>query len=649
MVVTGDQHRRGGDRVEATEGRSAAVRSARAGRVIMRRLILFIAVLLSPMAAVAQVAPSPGTPTHVICDSGCGSPVAVPDGSTFTAGTTNVALIAAAFDDSLAAVTAGKFAAPRLTAYRALHFNMRDAAGNEIPFPVALGTLGGLKVTCVSGCAAGTPGQATMANSSPVVIASDQSAVPVTGAFYQGTQPVSIASMPSTPVTNANLDAALSTLATAAKQPTLVSGRTPVDPSGVTSPVSLATLPALTAGSAVIGHVIVDTAPTTAVTGPLTDTQLRASAVPVSAATLPLPTLAATSTKQSDGTQKTQIVDGSGNVIGATSNALDINIKSGNPTTMTVTQGTGSNLHAVIDSGTVSTITNVVHVDDNAGSLTVDGTVTTTPPANASTNVTQFGGTNVSTGTGTGGAGIPRVTVSSDSVVGLGAGAAVIGHVIADTGSTTAVTGNVTVIQGTAANLNVTEASAAAIKTDVDKIPSQGQALAAASMPVVLTAAQVTTLTPPAAITGFALESTQLTGNTSLASVKTNTDPLVTAGGGGYMRQDSTATIAKETGGNLATAATNTRVRGTSSTPAMVMATDIDAVVLASNTNRVSWRVCNQSRSPMFVKLGSGATRFNYNVLVAPNSCYVDAAYTGQIDAVWDFGADQFAMVSETQ
>lgn len=36
----------------------------------------------------------------------------------------------------------------------------------------------------------------------------------------------------------------------------------------------------------------------------------------------------ATSTKQSDGSQKTQVVDGSGNVIGATSNALDVNIKS---------------------------------------------------------------------------------------------------------------------------------------------------------------------------------------------------------------------------------------------------------------------------------------------------------------------------------
>jgi len=41
----------------------------------------------------------------------------------------------------------------------------------------------------------------------------------------------------------------------------------------------------------------------------------------------------------------------------------------------------------------------------------------------------------------------------------------------------------------------------------------------------------------------------------NLATVKTNTDPLVVAAAGGYIRQDSTATIAKESGGNLATLA----------------------------------------------------------------------------------------------
>ena len=50
-----------------------------------------------------------------------------------------------------------------------------------------------------------------------------------------------------------------------------------------------------------------------AVTGPLTDAELRAAAVPVSTASLPLPTGAATSANQTSGSQKTQITDSSGN------------------------------------------------------------------------------------------------------------------------------------------------------------------------------------------------------------------------------------------------------------------------------------------------------------------------------------------------
>jgi hypothetical protein len=46
-------------------------------------------------------------------------------------------------------------------------------------------------------------GQAPMANSQPVVLPSDQSAIPVTGTFFQTTQPVSVSSVPSHPVTNA--------------------------------------------------------------------------------------------------------------------------------------------------------------------------------------------------------------------------------------------------------------------------------------------------------------------------------------------------------------------------------------------------------------------------------------------------------------
>lgn len=63
----------------------------------------------------------------------------------------------------------------------------------------------------------------------------------------------------------------------------------------------------------------------------------------------------------------------------------------------------------------------------------------------------------------------------------------------------------------------------AAIDTSTAKIPAQGQALAAASLPVVLTAAQITTLTPPAAIAGFALDAT-LTGGTQTTRVTDGTN-----------------------------------------------------------------------------------------------------------------------------
>ncbi|MFA5265176.1 MAG: hypothetical protein WC378_15240, partial [Opitutaceae bacterium] len=54
-----------------------------------------------------------------------------------------------------------------------------------------------------------------------------------------------------------------------------------------------------------------------------------------------------------------------------------------------------------------------------------------------------------------------------------------------------------------------TETTLAAIKDKTDNIPALGQALAAASVPVILPAATITTLTPPAAITGFSTAAKQ--------------------------------------------------------------------------------------------------------------------------------------------
>ena len=107
----------------------------------------------------------------------------------------------------------------------------------------------------------------------------------------------------------------------------------------------------------------------------------------------------------------------------------------------------------------------------------------------------------------------------------------------------------------------------ASVKTNTDKIPSQGQALAASCMPVVLPTAQITTLTPPAAIIGYALE----TGG-NLATVATNTSP---SSGGGHIS-------------NLALDVTATQIDGAShackGTIVSALPTNTDAIHIGFST-----------------------------------------------------------------
>lgn len=116
--------------------------------------------------------------------------------------------------------------------------------------------------------------------------------------------------------------------------------------------------------------------------------------------------------------------------------------------------------------------TGLLSVDDNGGSLTVDGVFfqATQPisavalplPAGASTLAAQTQpGVDIGDVTINNAAGASAVNVQDggnsitvDGTVSLGAGAAVIGHVITDSGSTTVVTGNVTVVQATGTNLH---------------------------------------------------------------------------------------------------------------------------------------------------------------------------------------------------
>src|SRR5579871_1290296 len=120
------------------------------------------------------------------------------------------------------------------------------------------------------------------------------------------------------------------------------------------------------------------------------------------------------------------IHDGGGSTLTSTSGALDVNLKT-SVATVTVAQPTGSNLHTVVDSGIITSVTNpvtvvqttaanlnaTVHLQDGSGNP-----LTSTGDA-LDFNVKTIGGSAVATGTGASGAGIPRVTVANDSKVEL--------------------------------------------------------------------------------------------------------------------------------------------------------------------------------------------------------------------------------------
>lgn len=109
-----------------------------------------------------------------------------------------------------------------------------------------------------------TVGQKAMASSSPVVIASDQNAVPVSGTVTANTGLTQ-------PLTDAQLRAAA-------------------------VPVSLAALPALATGANVIGAVSQSGAWSVGVTGNVEITNDAGNAIPISAVSLPLPSGASTET-----------------------------------------------------------------------------------------------------------------------------------------------------------------------------------------------------------------------------------------------------------------------------------------------------------------------------------------------------------------
>lgn len=226
---------------------------------------------------------------------------------------------------------------------------------------------------------------------------------------------------------------------------------------------------------------------------------------PVSAASLPLPALAATSTKQSDGSQKSQIVDGSGNVIAATSNALNVHIASGS------SAGTEYTEDAAAAANPAGPMTMAVRADSLAGVTTTDGD-------NIAARATDKGELYVK---------------HADSI-------AVTSATLATSAKQDSEIALLTTIDTDTGGIATSTAS---IDT---KTPALGQALAAASVPVVLTAAQITTLTPVSTVTanaGTNLNTSALALETTATSIKTAVEILDNAIAGTEMQVDVVAAL----------------------------------------------------------------------------------------------------------
>ncbi len=166
------------------------------------------------------------------------------------------------------------------------------------------------------------------------------------------------------------------------------------------------------------------------------------------------------------------------------------------------------------------------------------------PSGTQDVNLTQVGGAAIALGQTTSSASLP-VTIASNQTsfpVTIAAGSAVIGHVITDTGSTTAVTGNVTVIQGTGTNLHVVTDSGTitTVSTVTNLAQMNGAAISMGSGANGTGVQRITFATDQAALTTAGLFSVKVdqttpgtTNAVSIAQIGANT--VATAGVNGTL------------------------------------------------------------------------------------------------------------------
>lgn len=245
---------------------------------------------------------------------------------------------------------------------------------------------------------------------------------------------------------------------------------------------------------------------------------------------------------QTDGTQKTQLVDGLGNVIGATSNALDVNIASGSSSGTEYTEG-----------DTDATFTGPVVLVEG-GSNTATPLVQPTTPSDTQ----PISASSLPLPTGAATAANQQTDALTDAELRAS-------PVVVDLGANNDVTVSGTVSATQSGTWNINNVSGTV------------------SLP-----------------TGAATAANQSTANSSLSTI-----------------------------------ATNTGVRGSSSAVTSVAGSATSVQLLAANSSRKEATITNDSTADLYLKLGTTASTTSYTVKLRQDESYITDKYTGRIDGIW--------------
>lgn len=334
--------------------------------------------------------------------------------------------IRAWFKNAVSNLTDNTIAFVRMTIQQALHVNLRDNSGAE------LGTVGNPLVTTGGGGGGGVVTQGTV----PWVVDGSGFTQPVSGTVT-------------------------------ANQGTAGATAWKTDGSGVTQPISgsvtvlqgtAANLNATVAGTVTVQqstgtnlHTVLDSGTLTSVTNPVTVQQATAANLKVD-----LSGTGANSTAlKVDGSAVTQPVSGTVTATQGTGTNLHTVVDSG---AITVSQGTGTNLHTVVDSGSITaTVSGTVTANQGSPPWTVDG-----PNAAGSTSIaapvvvggSDYAGTPHTQTAKVDSSGLLHTNV--DNTVGVS------GTITANQGGapwTVKPDGTVWTLTGTSANVNLTNAS----------------------------------------------------------------------------------------------------------------------------------------------------------------------------------------------